>query len=158
MQKLFREEAVSWYSICNGLPTRSQPYWAVVEQLDYMVRKECPSNQSKLWGVLQVAWGEISSDCLNKLIAQMPKVCKAVTAAKGRIIWWKQSLNGNKSLFLSLSMSWLHYLFILQLTWLVKVWVFVENVYIFWVTQNLWPLMYVCDWFTSLPLTYHGFY
>ena len=33
MQELFREEAVSWYSVCNGVAsavTRSQPYWAVV--------------------------------------------------------------------------------------------------------------------------------
>ena len=51
------------------------------EQLDRMVRKKCPSSQSNLWEVLQEAWGEISSDDLNKLTARMPKVCKAVIAA-----------------------------------------------------------------------------
>ena len=53
------------------------------EQLDRIVRKKCPSSQSNLWEVLQEAWGEISSDCLNKLTTRMPKVCKAVIAANG---------------------------------------------------------------------------
>ena len=53
------------------------------EQLDRMVRKKCPSSQSNLWEVLQEAWGEISSDYLNKLTTRMPKVCKAVIAANG---------------------------------------------------------------------------
>ena len=30
MQELFREEAVSWYSVMASAVTRSQPYWAVV--------------------------------------------------------------------------------------------------------------------------------
>ena len=55
------------------------------EQLDCMVRKKCPSSQSNLWEVLQEAWGEISSDYLNKLTARMPKVCKAVIAANGEL-------------------------------------------------------------------------
>ena len=53
------------------------------EQLDRMVRKKCPSSQSNLWEVLQKAWGEISTDYLNKLTARMPKVCNAVIAANG---------------------------------------------------------------------------
>src|SRR4029434_6641870 len=53
------------------------------EQLDRMVRKKCPSSQSNLWEVLQEAWGEISTDYLNKLTARMPKVCNAVIAANG---------------------------------------------------------------------------
>ncbi|CDQ85386.1 unnamed protein product [Oncorhynchus mykiss] len=53
------------------------------EQLDRMVRKKCPSSQSNLWEVLQEAWGEISSDYLNKLTTRMPKVCMAVIAANG---------------------------------------------------------------------------
>ena len=40
------------------------------EPLDRMVRKKCPSSQSNLWEVLQEAWGEISSDYLNKLTAR----------------------------------------------------------------------------------------
>jgi hypothetical protein len=42
------------------------------EQLDRMVRKKCPSSQSNLWEMLQEAWGEISSDYLNKLTTRMP--------------------------------------------------------------------------------------
>ena len=53
------------------------------EQLDRMVRKKCPSSQSNLWEVLQEAWGEISTDYLNKLTARMPKVSNAVIAANG---------------------------------------------------------------------------
>ena len=53
------------------------------EQLNRMASKKCPSSQSNLWVVLQEAWGEISSDYLNKLTARMPKVCKAVIAANG---------------------------------------------------------------------------
>jgi hypothetical protein len=51
------------------------------EQLDRIVPKKCPSSQSNLWEVLQDAWGEISSDYLNKLTTRMPKVCKALIAA-----------------------------------------------------------------------------
>ena len=71
---------------CNGLPAQSpdlNPIELLWEQLDRMVRKKCPSSQSNLWEVLQEAWGEISSDYLNKLTARMPKVCKAVIAANG---------------------------------------------------------------------------
>ena len=53
------------------------------EQLDRLVHKKCPSSQSNLWEVLQEAWGEISSDYLNKLTARRPEVCKAVIAANG---------------------------------------------------------------------------
>ena len=51
------------------------------EQLDRMVRKKCPSRQFNLWEVLQEAWGEISTDYLNKLTARMPKVCNAANGA-----------------------------------------------------------------------------
>ena len=87
MQDLFREEAVSWYSVCNGVAsavTRSQPYWAVVGAAwPYGMYKKCPSSQSNLWEVLKEAWGEMSSDYLNKLTARITKVCKAVIAANG---------------------------------------------------------------------------
>jgi hypothetical protein len=48
-----------------------------------MVRKKCPSSQSNLWERLQDAWGEISSDYLNKLTTRTRKVCKAVIAGNG---------------------------------------------------------------------------
>ena len=57
------------------------PIEVLWEQLDLMVHKKCPSSQSNLWEVLKEAWGEISSDYLNKLTARMPKVCRSVIAA-----------------------------------------------------------------------------
>ena len=86
MQELFREEAVSW-SVMEW-PAQSpdlNPIELSWEQLERMVRKKCPSSQSNLWEVLQDAWGEISSDYLNKLTARMAKVCKAVIAANGEL-------------------------------------------------------------------------
>ena len=59
------------------------PIELLLEQLDCMVRKKCPSSQSNLWELLQEAWGEISTDYLNKLTARMPKVCNAVIAVNG---------------------------------------------------------------------------
>ena len=56
------------------------------EQLDCMICKKCPSSQSNLWEVLQEAWGEISSDYLNKLTTRMPKVYKAVISSNGGFI------------------------------------------------------------------------
>ena len=70
MQELFKEEAVSWYSVCNGVAsavTRSQPYWAVVGAAWPSVWYVRRAHQAKsnLWEVLQEAWGEISSDYLK---------------------------------------------------------------------------------------------
>jgi hypothetical protein len=42
-----------------------------------------PIKPIQLGEVLQEAWGEISSDYLNKLMTRMSKVCKAVIAANG---------------------------------------------------------------------------
>ena len=50
------------------------------EQLD---RWPIKPSQSNLWEGLQEAWGEISTDYLNKLTARMPKVFNAVIAANG---------------------------------------------------------------------------
>ena len=48
-----------------------------------MVRRKYTSSQSNFWEVLQEAWGETSSDYLDKLTTRMPKVRKAVIAASG---------------------------------------------------------------------------
>ena len=93
------------------------------EQLDRMVRKKCPSSQSNLSEVLQEAWGKMSSDYLSKLTARMPKVCKA---ANGQL-FDESKVWRTKSLFLTMSMSLLYFLFILQQI-LIKVWVFMENI------------------------------
>ena len=71
-----------------GWPAQSpdlNPIELLCEQLDCMIRKKCPSSQSNLWEVLQEAWDEISSDYLNKFTTRMPKVYKAVIAAKGAL-------------------------------------------------------------------------
>ena len=70
----------------NEWPVQSpdlNPIELLWEHFDRMVRKRCLSSQSNLWEMLQKAWGEISSDYLNKYRARMPKVCKAVIAANG---------------------------------------------------------------------------
>ncbi len=36
-----------------------------------------------LWAILQEAWSNISSQCLNKLTARMPRLSRAVIAANG---------------------------------------------------------------------------
>jgi hypothetical protein len=62
------------------------PIELLLEQLDRMVRKKCPSSQSKLWEVLQDAWGEISSDYLKKLTTRMPKGLQGFNCCKRRIL------------------------------------------------------------------------
>jgi hypothetical protein len=60
--------------------------------------------------MLREAWGEISSDYLNKLTTTMTKVCKAVIAANEDSLT-KAKFEGHnyyfnpKSLFITLSMS-----------------------------------------------------
>ena len=54
-------------------PPNLNPIELLWEQFDRMVHNECPSSQSNLREVLQEAWGEISSNDLNKLTARMPK-------------------------------------------------------------------------------------
>jgi transposase len=86
MQGLYTEEAVSLYSVYNGVASSSpdlNPIELLWEQLDHMVHKKCQSSQSNLWEVLQEAWDKISSDYLNKFTTRIPKVCKAVIAENG---------------------------------------------------------------------------
>ncbi len=53
------------------------------EELDRDVRKKCPTSVNHLWAILQEAWSNTSSQCLNKLTARMPRLCRAVIAANG---------------------------------------------------------------------------
>lgn len=82
---LGKKQAAGMLSVmeCPAQSPDLNPIELLWEQLDRMVRKKCPSSQSNLWEVLQEAWGEISTDYLNKLTARMPKVCNAVIAANG---------------------------------------------------------------------------
>ncbi len=52
-------------------------------ELDRDVRKKCPTSVNHLWAILQETWSNISSQCLNKLTARMPRLCRAVIAANG---------------------------------------------------------------------------
>ena len=56
-----------------GQSPELNPIELLWEQLDRMVRMKCLLSQSKLWEVLQEAFGEISSDYLNKFTARMPR-------------------------------------------------------------------------------------
>lgn len=52
-----------------------------------MIWRKTPSSQSILWGMLQEARGEISSDYLEKPTTKMPKVGQPVVAAKGDVFF-----------------------------------------------------------------------
>lgn len=53
------------------------------EELDRSVRKYCPTSASDLWEKLQQQWHSIQENTLNKLVARMPRLCKAVIKHKG---------------------------------------------------------------------------
>ncbi len=79
MQILFGEETVSWHHVCPQSPDLNP-----IELLGTSdVRKKCPTSENHLWTILQDAWSNISSQCLNKLTAWMPRLCRAVIAANG---------------------------------------------------------------------------
>ena len=111
------------------------------EQLDRMVRKKCPLSQSNLWEVLQEAWGEISSDYLNKLTARMPKVCKAVIAAIGELFdeskVWRTKLLFQIKLIIS---NLVNVLTIFSIHFATH---FHGKHEIVWVTPNFWTVVYL---------------
>ena len=118
------------------------------EQLDRMVRNKCPSSQSNLWEVLQEAWGEISSDYLNKLTARMPKVCKAVIAENGELfdeskVWRTKLLFQIKIIIFNL----INVLIIFSIhfaTCLINKSVSFHGKHeIVWVTPNFWTVVYL---------------
>lgn len=53
------------------------------DELDRRVRRECPTSKEKLWNILQREWNNITPDVIRKLIERMPRITKAVIAAKG---------------------------------------------------------------------------
>ncbi len=70
---------LSW----NVLPNHPTSTQLSYEELDRDVRKKCPTSVNHLWAILQEAWSNISSQCLDKLTARMPRLCRAVIAANG---------------------------------------------------------------------------
>ncbi|XP_058790002.1 uncharacterized protein LOC131663549 [Phymastichus coffea] len=53
------------------------------EELDRAVRKNSPSSATNLWEVLKREWVNIKQETLDKLVARMPRICKAVIKHKG---------------------------------------------------------------------------
>jgi transposase len=53
------------------------------EELDSNVRSRCPSSQEIMWNALNEIWNTISQETIDKLIARMPKLVKAVIKCKG---------------------------------------------------------------------------
>ena len=54
------------------------------EELDRAIRKVCPTSEKHLSQSLQNAWTSITQETIDKLIARMPRICKAVIHNNGR--------------------------------------------------------------------------
>lgn len=54
------------------------------DELDRRVRAMRPVNVNQLWEYLNQAWNDIPASCCQKLVARMPRLCRAVIKAKGR--------------------------------------------------------------------------
>ena len=59
------------------------PFKMVWGELGHRVKAKGPTSAKHLWELLQDCWKTISGDYLLKLIKRMPRVCKAVSRAKG---------------------------------------------------------------------------
>ena len=53
------------------------------DELDRAVRKRAPTSATQLWTILQQEWEKIEIEKLQKLIARMPRICKAVLKSRG---------------------------------------------------------------------------
>lgn len=53
------------------------------EHLDRELRKTCPTSKSDMLDKINITWNAIQADVLDKLVERMPRLCKAVIAAKG---------------------------------------------------------------------------
>jgi transposase len=63
-------------------PNQIELLW---EPLDSNVRSRCPSSQEEMWNALNESWNNISHETIDKLIARMPRLIKAVIKCKGGI-------------------------------------------------------------------------
>ena len=122
MQELLREEAVSWYSACNGVAskvTRSQPYWAVVGAAWPYGTQEVPIKPIQLVGGASGSVGWNFFRLPQQMTARMPKVCKAVIAANGELFDERQKkvkiIISNKNYFEP--RQCLHYIFYSFFNW-----------------------------------------
>lgn len=55
------------------------------DELERRIRKSMDSkrNREELWKCLKKNWDSLDSEVLNKLVARMPRICKAVIQSKG---------------------------------------------------------------------------
>ena len=63
--------------------TRSKPVKMDWDELDRRVKAQQPTSAQHLWELLQNCWKTIPGDYFLTLIDGVPKLCKAVTKAKG---------------------------------------------------------------------------
>ncbi len=83
VQILFGEETVSWHHVCHGMAspiTWPQPNWATRNWTVMSVRSVQP-----VWIIFGQSFRRLGViyQCLNKLTARMPRLCRAVIAANG---------------------------------------------------------------------------
>lgn len=53
------------------------------DEVDRRVRTKCPTSKTEMWNCLSSEWNNIQPEILENLIARMPRIVKAVIAAKG---------------------------------------------------------------------------
>lgn len=53
------------------------------DQLDRQIRKSCPKSREDLWKKLLIEWQNITKPTLEKLVARMPRICRAVIKNRG---------------------------------------------------------------------------
>lgn len=64
----------------------ANPIELLWDELDREVRKHRPTSESQLWNNLNMAWHQLQSEKLHKLVERMPRVCSAIIKAKGEHI------------------------------------------------------------------------
>lgn len=54
------------------------------EEIDRMLRKLPYDQQNNIWDSIQACWNQLQPETFQKLIARMPRICRAVNKAKVR--------------------------------------------------------------------------
>ena len=79
-------EKKSRFSIMDDWPSQSpdcNPLEMLWEECDRQVRKRKPTNLCQLEETVKSVWENMSASKMNKLVARMPDICKAVLKAHG---------------------------------------------------------------------------
>ena len=82
---LAREEAQGNLRVMKWPPQSPDlnPIELLWDELDRNVRKLVITSKASLWAALRSEWAKITPQTLTRLIERMPKVCRALLAAKG---------------------------------------------------------------------------